>query len=82
MVVDIIEQTGGLVYLVGLDLRMFLMPVGSMYGIFTYIYHKNQPNVGKYTIYGSYGMFLRFFGGFYTLEDSHFAPENRMVWFR
>ena len=22
-----------------------------MYGIFTYIYHKNQPNVGKYTIY-------------------------------
>ena len=24
-------------------------PVGSMYGIFTYIYHKNQPNVGIYT---------------------------------
>ena len=20
-----------------------------MYGIFTYIYHKNQPNVGKYS---------------------------------
>ena len=20
-----------------------------MYGIFTYIYHRNQPNVGKYT---------------------------------
>ena len=20
-----------------------------MYGLFTYIYHKNQPNVGKYT---------------------------------
>ena len=20
-----------------------------MYGIFTYIYHKHQPNVGKYT---------------------------------
>ena len=30
-------------------------PWGSMYGIFTYIYHKNQPNVGKYTIHGSYG---------------------------
>jgi len=28
-----------------------------MYGIFTYIYHKNQPNVGKYTIHGSYGIF-------------------------
>ena len=27
-----------------------------MYGIFTYIYLKNQPNVGKYTILGSYGV--------------------------
>ncbi len=27
-----------------------------MYGIFTYIYHTNQPNVGKYTIHGSYGL--------------------------
>ena len=27
-----------------------------MYGIFTYIYHKNQPNVGSYfTIHGWYG---------------------------
>ena len=25
------------------------IPIGSMYGIFTYIYHKNQPNVGEYT---------------------------------
>ena len=24
-------------------------------GIFTYIYHTNQPNVGKCTIHGSYG---------------------------
>ena len=30
-------------------------PIRSMYGRFTYIYHKNQPNVGKYTIHGSYG---------------------------
>ena len=30
------------------------LPIGSMYSIFTYIYHKNQPNVGKYTIHGSY----------------------------
>ena len=28
-------------------LRSYI-PIGSMYGIFTYIYHKNQPNVGKY----------------------------------
>ena len=32
------------------------LPIGSMYGIFTYIYHKNQPHVGKYTIPGSYGL--------------------------
>ena len=25
-------------------------PIGLMYGIFTYIYHKNQLNVGNYTI--------------------------------
>ena len=29
------------------------VPIGSMYGIFTYIYHKNQLDVGKYTIHGS-----------------------------
>ena len=32
------------------------IPIVSMYGIFTYIYHKNQPNVGKYTIHGWYGI--------------------------
>ena len=26
-----------------------------MYGIFTYICHTNQPNVGKYAIHGCYG---------------------------
>ena len=30
-------------------------PIGSMYGIFTYMYHNNQPNVDKKTIHGSYG---------------------------
>ena len=30
-------------------------PWGSMYGIFTYIYHEFKPNVGKYTIHGSSG---------------------------
>ena len=24
-------------------------PIASMYGIFTYMYHKNQPNIVKYT---------------------------------
>ena len=32
-------------------------PIPSMYGIHTYIYHKNQPNVGKYTIHGWYGYY-------------------------
>ena len=41
-------------------------PIGSMYGIFTYIYHKNQPNVGKYTIHGSYG-------------DYSYTPELRAL---
>ena len=30
--------------------------VKIVYGIFTYIYHKNQPNVGKLTIHGSFGL--------------------------
>ena len=33
-------------------------PIGSMYGIFPYIYHKNQLNVGIYTIHGSYGTWI------------------------
>ena len=32
-----------------------IKPIGSMYGIFTCMYHKKQPNVGKYTVHGSYG---------------------------
>ena len=27
-----------------------------MYGIFTYVYRKFEPNVGKYPTHGSYGM--------------------------
>ena len=33
----------------------FLYPKQPMYGIFTYIYHKNQPTVGKYPLHGWYG---------------------------
>ena len=35
--------------------EVFAFPKQSMYGIFTHIYYKNQPNVGKYTIHGWYG---------------------------
>ena len=33
------------------------IPIGSMYGIFTYIWLRFMVNVGKYTIHGSYGIF-------------------------
>ena len=34
------------------------MPLGSMYGMFTYVYNKTKLNVGKYTIRGSYGIHI------------------------
>ena len=37
-----------------------------MVRIFTYIYHKNQPDVGKYTIHGS--------SGYVYGQDLTFAP--------
>ena len=33
---------------------MFKQPRCSIYGIFTYIYHKFKPNVGKYSIHGAF----------------------------
>ena len=33
-----------------------LLPIGSMYGIFTYIWLIFMVNVGIYTIHGSYGL--------------------------
>ena len=30
-------------------------PTCSMYGIFTHMYHKFKPNVGKYSIHGVFG---------------------------
>ena len=50
------------------------LPIGSMYGIFPYIYHQYQPNVGNYTIitwilYGIVGCLLpTWVGPFYTLN--------------
>ena len=37
------------------NLHVFI-PRCSMYGIFTYIYPKNGPNVGKYSIHGASGI--------------------------
>ena len=36
----------------------YTYPKAYMYGIYTYIYHKIQPKVGKYTIHGWYGLQL------------------------
>ena len=35
---------------IGVEMKN-MFPIGSMYGIFTYIYHKNQPNVVKHVPY-------------------------------
>ena len=50
----------GLVDLVNKNMPVFrkALPIRSMYGIFTYIYHKFKPHVGKYTIHGWYGLVL------------------------
>ena len=36
--------------------HLILLPICSMYGIFTNICPKNLPNVHKYTIHGAYGL--------------------------
>ena len=48
-------------------------PIGSMYGIFTYIYHKNQPTVGEYIIHGSFGYLLT---NLYFRESSIISPQR------
>ena len=37
------------------------LPIPSIDGIFTYKYHRNQPNVGIYTIHGWYGVAKKLF---------------------
>ena len=43
----------------GLNTRNLYIPIGSMYGIFTYIWVIFRANVGKYSIHGSYGIVPR-----------------------
>ena len=42
-----------------------------MHGIFAYIYHKFQPNVGNYTIRGWYGWVIN---GVDSLQSDWFHP--------
>ena len=40
-----------------------------MYGLFTYIYHRFKPNVGKYTVHGAYGLSM-------SIGARHFFTEG------
>ena len=42
----------------GRKLQKLTVPIGSMYGIFTYIYHKNQRNVGNIQYMDPMGWFI------------------------
>ena len=35
------------------------LTIASMYGIFTNIYHRNRPSVGKYTVHGIWDLHLK-----------------------
>ena len=55
-----------------------------MYGIFTYIYHKNQPNVDKYAIHGWYGKYISFCNSLLLNADfpaSHGHKERNVFFF-
>ena len=57
--------------------RSFLFPIPSRYGIFTYMYHKSQPNVGKYIIHGWYGSHSAVQTHYFPLACSYsFLEEN------
>ena len=54
----------------------FSKPIQSMYGIFTYIYRENQPNLSKYTIHGLFGIHgcqvsRHFYQHFFETNRSH-----------
>ena len=54
------------------------LPICSMYGIFTNIYPKNHPNVGKYTIHGAYGLDTVLF--WETLCASLCVSDSKFDW--
>ena len=60
-----------------ITLNHLVYPIGSMYGIFTYIYHKDQPNVGKYTIHGSHGYVCLYISTPLVHEVMPCSPEPR-----
>ncbi len=49
-------------------------------GIFTYIYHRFMPNVGKYTIHGSYGYRKWFFVSI-SVNVEKWTPLTQFRWY-
>ena len=57
-------------------------PMASMYGIFTYIYHKNQPNVGKYNIpyiYHTWILWVPYFDFKLIIVKKHIWSQFRIA---
>ena len=50
-----------------------------MYGIFTYIYSKNVPNVGKYAIHGAYGIVVMYYLPEAKSPEKSSVPTRRLV---
>ena len=54
------------------------IPIGSMYGIYTYIWLIFMVNVAKYTIHGYYGICPKIFGKFPRIQ-SYINYEDGLV---
>ena len=68
LVICYIAIEHGPVEIVDLPIKNGDFPLCSMYGIFTYIYPKNHPNVGKYSIHG--GSFHSYVNVYQTVHGS------------
>ena len=70
---------------VSFGLFCFLYPIGSMYGIFTYIWPKFMVNVGKYTIHWAFGYcvllcFVCSLSSFFPNISNMFRNERSLLW--
>ena len=63
-------------YMFLLQKKMPAIPRVYIYGIFTYIYHRNQLTVGKYTIHGSYG--IHFWQHYHYQSTSFNTPSPNL----
>ena len=50
--------------------------IREVYGVYAYIYHKNPPNVGKYTIHRSYGMDWCWFSSIIPRRPCKLPPKT------